>query len=325
MKAVVCREFGGIGDLGIVDLPEPVAGPGEVVVAVRACALNFFDTLIVAGRYQFRPEPPFSPGGEIAGVVESLGPGVGHPAVGTPVVVHVRWGGAREKLVVPAEALIPVPTGLDLVVASTLTITYGTAIHGLADRGGVRPGETVAVLGASGGAGQAGIEVAKRLGARVIACAAGAEKLAFCQEVGADAVIDYEAEDLKLRLKDLTDGRGVDVVYDLVGDRFSEPAIRALAWRGRHLVVGFAAGAIPKPPLNLLLLKGAASIGVFFGEHVTREPEVFAAEMERILGWAAAGEIRPHVQEVYPLERTADALTAIAGRKVRGKVVVVPG
>jgi NADPH2:quinone reductase len=325
MKAVVSNGVGGIADLAMAELAEPVAGPGEVVVAMRACALNFFDTLIVAGRYQYRPAPPFSPGGEIAGVVESLGPGVTGPAVGTPVVAHVRWGGAREKVVVPAEALIAIPPGLDFVAASTLTITYGTAIHGLADRGGVRPGETVAVLGASGGAGQAGIEVAKLLGARVIACAAGAEKLAFCRAVGADAAIDYEREDLKARLKELTDGRGVDVVWDLVGDRFSEPAIRALAWRGRHLVVGFAAGEIPKPPLNLLLLKGAASIGVFFGEHVTREPEMFSAEMARIVDWAAAGEIRPHVQATYPLERTGEALAALAERKVRGKVVVVAG
>jgi NADPH2:quinone reductase len=241
------------------------------------------------------------------------------------VIAHVGWGGAREKVVVPVAAVIPVPDGLDFVPASTLIVTWGTAIHGLADRGGVRAGETVAVLGASGGVGQAGIEVAKLLGARVIACAAGADKLAFCREAGADEVVDYEAEDLKVRLKELTGGRGVDIVFDLVGDRFGEPAVRALAWRGRHLVVGFAGGEIPRLPLNLLLLKGAASIGVFLGEHAAREPEVFRDEMSRIVGWAAAGRIRPRVQATYPLGETVRALAEIAGRRVKGKVVVVPG
>lgn len=325
MKAVVCRAFGTPADLTIEDLPDPVAGPGEVVVAMRACGLNFFDTLIVAGRYQFRPDFPFSPGGEIAGVVERLGAGVGGVSVGDRVVAHLRWGGAREKVVVPATALTAMPDGLDFTPAATLSVTYGTAIHGLADRGGVAPGETVAILGASGGAGQAAIEIAKLLGARVIACAAGADKLAFCRAAGADEAVDYEAEDLKTRLKELTDGRGVDVVYDLVGDRFTEPALRALAWRGRHLVVGFAAGEIPKPPLNLLLLKGTASIGVFWGDHVAREPEAFGIEMRQILAWAAEGKLRPHVQATYPLAAAADAIAEIAARRVKGKVVLVAG
>ncbi len=325
MKAIVSRVVGGPETLVMEEIAEPVAGPGEVVVRMRACALNFFDTLITADRYQFKPERPFSPGGEIAGEVESLGEGVTGVAVGDRVIAYLKWGGAREKVAVPVGDLVAMPAGLDFVTASTLTVTYGTAIHGLADRGEVRPGETVAVLGASGGAGQAAIEVAKMLGARVIACASGPEKLDFCRAVGADEVIDYEAEDLKVRLKELTDGRGVDVVYDTVGDRFAEPAVRAMAWRGRYLVVGFAAGAIPKIPLNLLLLKGCDLRGVFWGDHLVREPAAFAEEMRRLMEGVVAGRLRPHVHATYPLEETPAAIGEIAARRVRGKVVVVAG
>lgn len=325
MKAVICREHGPADRLVIEDLPDPVAGPGEVVVAMRACALNFFDTLIIRDRYQFKPALPFSPGGEIAGVIESLGDGVGGFAVGDPVIAYLKWGGAREKVVVAADALVPMPAGLDFVRAATLSVTYGTAIHGLADRGRVQPGDTVAVLGASGGAGQAAVEIAKVLGARVIACAAGADKLAFCRSIGADEVVDYEAEDLKLRLKELTDGRGVDVVYDAVGDRFSEPALRATAWRGRHLVVGFAAGEIPKLPANLLLLKGCDLIGVFWGDHLVREPDAYKAEMRRLMAWVVDGHLRPHVQATFPLAETPTAIAEIAARRVKGKLVVTAG
>lgn len=324
MKAILSRTVGGPETLTLEEIADPVAGPGEVVVAVRACALNFFDTLIVADRYQFRPERPFSPGGEIAGVVESLGPGVQGVAVGDRVVAYLKWGGAREKVVVPVGDLVPMPDGLDFVAASTLSVTYGTAVHGLADRGAVRPGETVAILGASGGVGQAAIEVAKLLGARVIACAKGADKLAFCRRIGADETVDYDTEDLKERLKALTDGRGVDVVYDAVGDRFAEPAIRAMAWRGRFLVVGFAAGAIPRIPLNLLLLKGCDLRGVFWGDHLVREPEAFADEMSRIMGWVVEGRLKPHVQATWPLAETATAIAEIAARRVKGKLVIVP-
>ena len=325
MRAVISRVVGGPETLTIEDIADPVAGAGEVVVAMRACALNFFDTLITRDRYQFKPERPFSPGGEIAGIVESLGDGVTGVAVGDRVIAYLKWGGAREKVVVPAGDLVAMPDGLDFVTAATLTVTYGTAIHGLADRGAVRPGETVAVLGASGGAGQAAVEIAKLLGARVIACASGAEKLAFCRSVGADEVIDYESEDLKVRLKLLTGGRGVDVVYDTVGDRFAEPAVRATAWRGRYLVVGFAAGEIPKIPLNLLLLKGCDLRGVFWGDHLVREPAAFAEEMRRLMAWVVDGRLRPHVHGTWPLEETPAAIAEIAARRVRGKIVVVAG
>lgn len=322
MKAIVCRAHGPASDLTFEDLPDPVAGPGEVVVVMRACALNFFDTLIIRDRYQFKPELPFSPGGEIAGVVESLGAGVGDVAVGDRVLVYVKWGGAREKVVVKAADLVAIPESLDFVTAATLSVTYGTAVHGLVDRGRLRAGETVAVLGASGGAGQAAIEVAKAVGARVIACAGGAEKLAFCRTIGADEVVDYDAEDLKVRLKELTGGRGVDVVYDAVGDRYTEPAVRATGWRGRCLVVGFAAGEIPKIPLNLLLLKGCDLVGVFWGDHIEREKEAFRAEMAQIVAWAAEGRVKPHIHAVRPLAETAVAIEEIAARRVKGKIVV---
>ncbi|MCE1235458.1 MAG: NADPH:quinone oxidoreductase family protein [Hyphomicrobiales bacterium] len=325
MKAVVCHHHGPAADLVFEDAAEPVAGPGEAVVAMRACALNFFDTLIIRDRYQFKPALPFSPGGEIAGVVESVGAGVSDFAPGDRVVAYVKWGGAREKVAVPAADLIRLSDDLDFVPASTLSVTYGTAVHGLIDRGEVKAGETVAILGASGGVGQAAIEVAKAVGARVIACAGGAEKLAFCREVGADEVVDYDAEDLKVRLKELTGGRGVDVVYDAVGDRYAEPAVRATAWRGRYLVVGFAAGEIPKIPLNLLLLKGCDLRGVFWGDHLVREPDAFKAEMARILAWTAAGKLRPHIHAVRPLSETAAAIEEIAARRVKGKIVVTAG
>lgn len=324
MKAIVCHHHGPAADLVYEDLPDPVAGPGEVVVAMRACALNFFDTLIIRDRYQFKPPLPFSPGGEIAGVVESLGEGVAGLAVGTSVLAYLKWGGTREKVVVPASDVIPLPDDLDFVPASTLSVTYGTAVHGLLDRGELKAGETVAVLGASGGVGQAAIEVAKAVGARVIACAGGADKLAFCREVGADETLDYDTEDLKTRLKDLTGGRGVDVVWDAVGDRYAEPALRATAWRGRFLVVGFAAGEIPKIPLNLLLLKGCDVRGVFWGDHLVREPDAFRAEMAQIVAWVAEGRLRPHVHAVRPLAETAAAIEEIAARRVKGKIVVTP-
>ncbi len=325
MKAVLSRAAGGPSSLTVEEIAAPVAGPGEAVVAVRACALNFFDTLILADRYQYKPERPFSPGGEIAGVVESVGEGVEGVAPGDRVIAYLKWGGAREMVAVPISELIAMPDGLDFVRAATLSVTYGTAIHGLADRGRLAAGETVAILGASGGVGQAAIEVARILGARVIACANGADKLAFCRSIGADETVDYEVEDLKQRLKELTGGRGVDVVYDAVGDRFSEPALRALAWRGRHLVVGFAAGAIARMPLNLLLLKGCDLAGVFWGDHVAREPEAFRDEMARIMAWVVEGRLRPHIQATYRLEETAAAIEEIAARRVKGKIVVVPG
>jgi NADPH2:quinone reductase len=324
MKAILCRAFGPADTLVLEDIAEPEAGPGEVVVAVRAVGLNFFDTLIIQDKYQAKPALPFSPGGEMAGVVESVGPECDWVKPGTRVAAYVKFGAAREKIVVAEEDLIEMPDGLSFELAASLAITYGTTLHALSDRGEMANGDVLAILGASGGVGSAAIEIGKLLGGRVIACASSAEKLDFCRAKGADETIDYESEDLKERLKALTDGIGVDIVYDAVGDRFSEPAIRALAWRGRHLVVGFAAGQIPKIPLNLLLLKGADSRGVFWSDFVAREPEQFAENFRRLMDWTLAGELKPHIHAVYPLNETPRALAEIADRKVMGKVIVTP-
>lgn len=322
MKAVLCREFGPPSGLTVEDIPEPAPGPGEVLVRIRAAGLNFYDTLAIRDRYQYRPPLPFSPGGELAGEVERLGPDVDTVAVGDRVVAYSKWNACREKIVLPAEDLIALPDGVGFREAAASVVTYGTTMHALRNRADLVPGETLAILGASGGVGQAAIEIGRLMGARVIACAS-AEKLDFCREMGAHETIAYDREDLKLRLRELTDGRGVDVVYDAVGDKYTEPAVRALAWRGRLLVVGFAAGEIPRIPLNLLLLKGCDLRGVFWGESILREPEDHADNMAQVLDWIAAGKLRPHIHATCRLEETAAALEEIAGRRVKGKVVVV--
>lgn len=323
MRALLCKELGPPSSLVVEDLPDPVAGPGEVVVRVAAVGLNFFDTLVIQGRYQVKPALPFSPGAEVAGTVEAVGAGVDGFAVGDRVVAWAKIGGCREKIAVPARDLVRLADGVSFEAAAAVVVTHGTTYHALKDRGDLKPGETLAVLGASGGVGQAAIELGKLMGARVIACASGS-KLAFCREMGADETIDYETEDLRQRLKELTGGKGVDVVYDAVGDRFAEPAIRSLGWGGRHLVIGFAAGEIPKIPLNLLLLKGADCRGVFWGEHVEREPARHAANMGVLFGHLASGALKPHVHAVVDLAGVPAALEDLASRRVKGKIIVRP-
>lgn len=322
MKAVLCTELGGADALVLADLPDPTPGPDEAVVDVAYAALNFFDTLMTAGRYQVKPPLPFSPGGEMSGVISGLGRNVEGLAVGDRVAGYLGHGACREKVAVSAEALTLVPEELALDKAAGLIITYGTTLHALADRGQLKRGETLAVLGASGGVGLAAVEIGKRLGARVIACASSAEKLAFARERGADETVDYSTEDLKLRLKELTGGRGVDVVYDPVGGDATEAAVRALAWRGRLLVIGFAAGEIPKLALNLPMLKGADIRGVHWSVHVEREPALHRAELAQLFDWAADGDISAHVDAVLPLSETAAAIGRIARREVKGKVLV---
>ncbi|GLK79491.1 NADPH:quinone oxidoreductase family protein [Methylopila turkensis] len=324
MLAVLCVDLAGPESLVLSELPDPVAGPGEVVVDVAYAALNFFDTLITRGRYQTKPALPFSPGGEMSGVVAEVGPGVEGLAVGDRVAGYLGYGACREKVAVAAEALTLVPDELGLDKAAGLIITYGTTLHALADRGALKRGETLAVLGASGGVGLAAVEIGKLLGARVIACASSADKLAFARERGADEGVDYSTEDLKLRLKELTGGRGVDVVYDPVGGDATEASVRALAWRGRHLVIGFAAGDIPKLPLNLPMLKGADVRGVFWSAHAEREPAAHRAELARLFGWAADGDISAHVDAVLPMAETAEAIGRIARREAKGKILVQP-
>src|SRR5687767_4538315 len=322
MKAVLCKQFGPPESLVVEDVPSPRPGPGEAVIAVKAASVNFPDVLIIENKYQFKPPLPFSPGSELAGIVKEAGDGVTGIARGDRVMVFTIHGAFAEEVKVEASRVLPIPEGMHFSTAAALLLTYGTMDHGLRDRGAVRAGETVLVLGASGGIGIASIEIAKALGARVIACASSDDKLAVCRDHGADETINYATEDLRERIKALTEGRGVDVIYDAVGGPYTEPAFRSIAWRGRHLVVGFAAGDIPKLPLNLALLKGASVVGVFWGDFARREPARFADSMRQLANWYAAGKLRPHVSETFPLEKAADALKLMAARKVKGKVVL---
>jgi NADPH2:quinone reductase len=322
MKAALCKTLDGPAGIVIEDIAPPKAGPGQAVIAVKAAALNFFDTLITRGKYQVKPELPFSPSGEVAGVVESLGPGVEGFAVGDRVMACVGYGGAREKVAVAADALVRIPGGVSDEIAAGVSVTYGTAIHGLKDRAQLKPGETIAVLGAAGGAGLAAVEIAKLMGARVIAVASSEEKLAVTRAHGAHEAVNYGADDLKAGLRALTGEAGVDVVYDCVGGPSSEAALRALGWQGRLLVVGFASGEIPKIPLNLLLLKGVAAIGVFWGEAVKRDPDGHRRNMEDVLRWVAEGKLHPRIHATFPLERTADAIAVLDRREAVGKVVL---
>ncbi len=322
MKAALCKTLDGPDAIVIEDLPDPVAGPGEAVVRVKAAALNFFDTLLTRGKYQHKPPLPFSPVAEIAGIVESVGPGVSDVKPGMRVCGYPGFGGAREKVAIKADVLVSVPDSVSDEAASGITVTYGTGMHGLRDRGMVQKGETVAVLGASGGAGLAAVELAKLMGARVIAAASSNDKLAICKAHGADAVLNYATQDLKQGLRDLTDGRGVDVIYDCVGGDYAEPALRSMAWGGRFLVIGFAAGSIPKIPLNLTLLKSCSIVGVFWGEAARRDPAGHRANMSQVLAWVADGRLKPHVHARYPLERTAEAIKSLETRQVAGKVIL---
>ncbi len=323
MKALLCEALGPAETLVIRDLPEPRPGPGEIAIRVRAAALNFFDTLVIQGRYQVKPPLPFSPSAECAGVVSAIGDGVTAWRVGERVAAWLGYGAARETVVVPTQAAIRIPEKLSDHQAAGLFVTYGTAMHGLIQRGEIKPGESLAILGAAGGAGLAAVEIGALLGARVIACASSPEKLALAREHGAREGLDYAADDLRVGLRRLSPN-GLDALYDTVGGELAEPALRSMGWGGRYLVVGFAGGEIPKIPLNLLLLKGCDLRGVFWGDFVRRDPAGHRANMERLLAWAAAGQIRAHVHGAYPLEQAAEALALIAERKVQGKVVLVP-
>ncbi|MBY0297558.1 MAG: NADPH:quinone oxidoreductase family protein [Methylobacterium sp.] len=324
MKALLCKTLGGPEELVIEDLPAPAPGPGEVRVRVAVAALNFFDTLIIAGRYQVKPDLPFSPGAEAAGVVDALGEGVTGFRVGERVIAHLGYGACREAVVVPAAALSRVPDGVSDEQAAGLTVTYGTSLHALKDRAALRPGETLAVLGASGGVGLAAVELGRAMGARVIACASSADKLEAARAHGADLLLDYGQENLREGLRRLGGEAGIDVVYDPVGGDFAEPALRALNWKGRFLVVGFAAGPIPKIPLNLVLLKGIDVLGVHWGAFVRQEPQVHAENQAQLLALVAAGKLTAKVHGVYPLEEAQAALGVLSRREAVGKVLLRP-
>ena len=325
MKAVLCKQYGLPDTLVVEDIPSLVPAPGQVVVLMKAAGVNFPDALIIQGKYQMKPAMPFSPGTELAGVVKEVGAGVHAFKAGDAVIAYAGYGGYAEEVAVDARACIPMPPGVDFKVAAAFMMTYGTSYYALKDRAQLKAGETLLVLGAAGGVGSAAVELGKLMGARVIAAASSDDKLAACKQLGADATINYSVEDLRAGVKRIAEGKGVDVVYDPVGDKYAEPAMRDMAWGGRYLVIGFAAGEIPKIPLNLPLLKGFSIVGVFWGSFTRKEPQKNQANVRELLGWIASGKLKPLVSAAYPLAQAAQALKDVMERKVTGKVVLVPG
>ena len=322
MKAVLCKSLDGPDALEVADIDAKEPGIGEVAIRVSAVALNFFDTLAIRGKYQVKPELPFSPGGEISGTIAKIGEAVDGLAVGQRVVAYIGYNGCREEVVAPARRVVPLPDGLSDEAAAALPIAYGTALHGLEDRGHLWPGQTVLVLGATGGAGLAAVEVAACLDAEVVAAGTSDEKLRICKDRGAAALLNLAGLDVKEAVRALNGGKGPDVIYDCIGGPYAEPALRGIAWGGRYLVVGFAAGDIPKIPLNLVLLKGCDLAGVYWGRHVETNLPGFRDQMTRLVQWCVDGKIKPHIDRVFSLAETADALRAMEARQIKGKLVV---
>ncbi len=322
MKAIVCKQYGPPSDLELIEIESPKPKKNEVLVVVKACSVNFPDTLIIQGLYQFKPDLPFIPGSDIAGVVKEVGTAVTHLKVGDAVFGFVVNGGFAEEVVVPGNACFLKPPQMDFPIAASFLMAYGTSYHALKDRGMLKKDETLVVLGASGGVGLAAVVLGKLMGARVIAAASTVEKLEICKQYGADAVINYTEENLKERIKTLTEGKGADVVYDPIGGDFAEEAVRGLAWEGRYLVVGFAAGKIPKIPMNLPLLKGAAILGVFWGSFAMKTPQKNLQNTQQLMQWYSKGKIKPHLHGLYPLAKVPLALEEMMERKVMGKVVI---
>lgn len=322
MKAVVCREFAPVDALRLEDMPAPEPAEDGVLIDVAAAGVNFPDGLMVQGKYQVKPPFPFIPGSEVAGTVRAVGAGVAHLRVGDRVAAFCGIGGYAEQVAAPASQVYALPQAMDFVNAAGFLITYGTSYHALKDRARLRAGETLLVLGAAGGVGLTAVELGKVLGARVIACASSADKLELAASRGADALIDYRSEDLRERIKALTDGRGVDVVYDPVGGAQAEAALKSLAWGGRQLVIGFAGGDIPKLPANLLLLKSADLLGVLWGASLKADPVHHAANIAELFDFFAAGKLRPHISETYPLANAVAGLQQVMQRRARGKVVL---
>lgn len=322
---MLCEAWGPPDSLQLRDIDAPEPGPKQVRIAVRACGVNFPDSLIIEGKYQFKPDFPFAPGGEVSGVVDAVGEKVKHLSVGQKVFALTGWGGFAEMVVADANAVFPIPDGMDYITAAAFVMTYGTTYHALSDRARLKEGESLLVLGAAGGVGLTAVELGTRMGAKVIAAASTEEKLALCREYGAQETINYTSEDLKSRIKELTDGKGVDVVYDPVGGDYSEAALRGMAWKGRHLVIGFASGTIPSIPLNLALLKGCQIVGVFWGSFAQRFPQKNMGNLMQVLQWYMQGHIKPHIHATYPLENSPEAIKALLRREVKGKVVVTIG
>ena len=323
MKAVLCRQFGPPESLTVDEVAWPETATGKVVIEVKACGVNFPDTLLIEGKYQFKPAFPFSPGGEVAGIVRAVGEGVNHLKPGDNVFALTGWGGFAEGVLADAYKTFPMPDGMDYNTAASLMYTYGTSYHALKQRAQVRPGETLLVLGAAGGVGLAAVTLGKLMGARVIAAASTDEKLALCRQYGADETINYTSQALRDRLNELVGKQGVDVIYDPVGGDLAEPALRSMAWGGRYLVIGFAAGQIPSLPMNLPLLKGCSVVGVFWGAFAERQPKDNMQNVQELLQFWQQGHLIPHIHATYPLEQAADALNDMLGRRVMGKVLMV--
>ena len=322
MKAVRCNEFGPAEKLVVEEVAPIEPGDGQVVIGIKACSVNFPDTLIIEGKYQFKPDLPFTPGTDVSGIVTKIGKGVTHAQVGERVMAIPMWGGFAEEVAVDEKQLIALPSNVDFVPAAAFALTYATSYHALKDRAALQAGETLLVLGAAGGVGLAAVELGKMMGAKVIAAASSDEKLAVCQQYGADELVNYSTENLKERVRTLTHGRGVDVVYDPIGGPYSELALRNMAWEGRFLVVGFSNGEIPRIPLNLTLLKGCSIVGVFFGDFARREPQRYIQNFQQLLAWVGEGTLKPFVSATYPLAEAPAAIRYVADRKVMGKVVV---
>lgn len=323
MRALLCKEHGLPDKLELAtDVAEPVAEAGQVIIDVKAAGLNFPDVLIIQGKYQFQPDMPFSPGGECAGVVLSVGEGVERYKPGDKVIAMTGNGCFRDQIAADQNAVMPMPEGLDFKQAAGVAMTYFTSYHALKQRADLKEGETLLVLGAAGGVGSTAVELGKLMGARVIAAASSEEKLAMCRELGADETINYSEQDLKTAIKELTGGKGVDVIYDPVGGDYAEPALRGMAWNGRYLVIGFASGPIPEVPLNLALLKGCSIVGVFWGRFIAEEPKVHLQNIQELWGLFAEGKLKPAINDVFPLEDYEKAYDVMMGRKARGKVIL---
>lgn len=322
MKSILCKEHGLPETLIYTDIPDPSISEKEVLIRVEACAVNFPDVLIIQGKYQFKPELPFSPGGEVSGIIEKVGEEVTSLKVGQRVLALCGWGGFAEKVSVSSDRVFPIPDQMDYVTAASTLYTFGTAYHALKDRAQIQPHETLLVLGASGGVGLAAVALGKLMGAKVIAAASTTEKLETCKAHGAESLINYETEDLKERIKEVTNGKGVDVILDVVGGKYAEPALRGMAWKGRYLVVGFAAGEIPKLPFNLALLKGCSVMGVFWGRFSTEEPKQNQQNIIDLVSMIQQGKISQHIYKTYSLENAPQALQDMLNRKVIGKAMV---
>ncbi len=325
MKALLCKAFGPADTLILENVDSPVIKKNEILLDVQAAGVNFPDTLIIEGKYQFKPPFPFSPGGEAAGIISQVGEKITHLKPGDRVMALTGWGSFAEQVAVPGYNVLPIPEAMDFTTAAAFSMTYGTSMHALKQRANLQPGETLLVLGASGGVGLAAVEIGKALGARVIAAASSAEKLEVARNAGADELINYSETSLKDEVKRLTAGNGVDVIYDPVGGDLFDQAIRSIAWNGRLLVVGFASGRIPELPVNLALLKGASVVGVFWGSFAQRQPQDNAANFKQLFDWYAEGKLKPLVSQVYPLERGAEAIEVLGKRSAVGKVVVSIG